>query len=127
MSQYLFRGSAEQFSPLGGSSLSPFEYSTHNTTSASHETSHHSLFGSFVYLHRGKVSYSLLIVVGAVLFIEGLFHVVHTLTDDTPFLKVVDSLEKELMIVGLTAFLFKIVVDTVNVDEGWFFALEVAG
>lgn len=103
--------------------------STHS--SSGHGSSHsggHQLFGSLELLEVDKWSVSLVIVVCSVLLIEGIFHLVHILTEDTPFHKVIVALEKELMIVGVTAFMFKIILNSIaNLDVMWKFALEIAG
>lgn len=120
---------------LGGGSSGSHHSSTggsHSSSShgsSSHASSeHHALFGSFTYLKADKWSYSLLIVVGSILLIEAFFHIVHISTRDSPFHKVISAIEKELMIVGITAFMFKIVLNSIeNLDSNWFFALEIAG
>lgn len=99
-------------------------------SSSGHGSSHsggHQLFGSLELLEVDKWSVSLVIVVCSVLLIEGIFHLVHILTEDTPFHKVIVALEKELMIVGVTAFMFKIILNSISsLDVMWKFALEIA-
>lgn len=60
------------------------------------------------YKHFAEFITMTLVVIAAVLFIDSLILVLQKLTDDTPFIKMVHLIEKELMIVGFTAFLFKI-------------------
>lgn len=87
-----------------------------------------SLFGIVSHLDTTKGTIGVIAVVVAVLCVEYLFHVLHELTYDTPFEHLVPSLEKELMIVGFTAFLFKIVVTIEQgIDPDWYHALEYAG
>lgn len=119
---------------LGGSSHAGSSHgSSHGTdNSSSHGSSHasgsHQLFGSLESLDSGKWTLSLIIVVCSVLFIEAIFHIVHVFTEDTPFHKVILALEKELMIVGVTAFMFKIILTSIaDIDEMWKFSLEIAG
>eukprot|EP01032_Pedospumella_encystans_P007663 gene7663-9168_t len=70
---------------------------------------------------------SVIIIVFAVQMVEYFFHLLHTFTHDTPFHRMVQSIEKELMVVGFTAFMFKILVDTTHfLDLDWFHALEYA-
>eukprot|EP00981_Chlorochromonas_danica_P006344 scaffold1365_cov163-Ochromonas_danica.AAC.34 len=85
------------------------------------------LFGIVSHLDVTKGTIGVIAVVAAVLCVEYLFHVLHELTYDTPFEHLVPSLEKELMIVGFTAFLFKIVVTIEqDIDPDWYHALEYA-
>lgn len=123
---------------LGGSSHAGSSHSSGHGTdnSSSHSSSHgsshaegsHQLFGSLESLDSGKWTLSLIIVVCSVLFIEAIFHVVHVFTEDSPFHKVILALEKELMIVGVTAFMFKIILSSIaDIDEMWKFSLEIAG
>jgi len=73
-------------------------------------------------------SIAVIIIVGAVQCIEYSFHSLHLITHDTPFNQMVQSIEKELMVVGFTAFIFKIVVNTTNFLElEWYHSLEYAG
>lgn len=84
-----------------------------------------SLFGALEEMDGGTFMVSLLIVVGGVLTLESIFHGLHHFTLDTPFNDVVNAIEKELMVVGCTAFIFKIVINaTTNLSHDFFFALE---
>lgn len=86
-----------------------------------------SLFGIVSHLSAGIGTASVILVVAAVLCVEYAFHVLHELTYDTPFEHLVPSVEKELMLVGFTAFIFKIVVTVEgNFDQDWYHALEYA-
>ena len=92
------------------------------------QASHFSLFGGISSLDIMIASISVIIIVGAVQCIEYLFHTLHLITHDTPFNQMVQSIEKELMVVGFTAFIFKIVVNTTDfLDLEWFHCLEYAG
>lgn len=87
-----------------------------------------SLFGAISYLKIYQGTLSVLIIVVAVLTVEYAFHMLNVITHDTPFNQMVQSIEKELMAVGFTAFAFKIMVDTTHfLDLDWFHALEYAG
>jgi hypothetical protein len=91
----------------------------------SSSTSHESLFGGLHTMKPSLFLLSLLIVIGAVLIVEYLFHWLQVVTDDSPFRKVVTALEKELMIVGCTAFIFKIsLTGSSFISLEWLFALE---
>lgn len=103
------------------------DYHSSSSHSSSHSAHPESLFGGFYFIEPKYWTVSLIIVVCAVLSIEFLFHLVHIFTEDSPFHKVVHALEKELMTVGVTAFIFKIVLNTLDISEEWFFSLEIAG
>lgn len=91
-------------------------------------TSHFSLFGGMTSLDVFIGTMSVIIIVAAVQFVEYLFHILHVITHDTPFNQMVQSIEKELMVVGFTAFIFKIIVNTTAFLElEWFHSLEYAG
>lgn len=88
---------------------------------------HHSVFGSLPYLEPEAGACSMLIIVGAVIVVEKFFHILHRLTHDTPFQDMVSAIEKELMIVGCMAFIFKVLVNAANfLSEPWLEALEYA-
>jgi len=84
-------------------------------------------FGGLETIRTNILIYSLLIVVFGVISLEFLFSVTHKYTIDTPYDELVTALEKELMIVGCTAFLFKVFLtqNTVLSPE-WIFSLEYA-
>ena len=89
---------------------------------------HFTLFGGMTSLDVFVGTMSVIIIVAAVQFVEYLFHSLHVVTHDTPFNQMVQSIEKELMVVGFTAFIFKIIVNTTDFLElEWFHSLEYAG
>jgi len=69
---------------------------------------------------------SLIIIVVGVLCIEMFFHHLHKITHDTPFDTMVVAIEKELMIVGCMAFIFKVILQTAHIDDMWVLGLEFA-
>jgi hypothetical protein len=88
-----------------------------------------SLFGSLAHIDYKIGTASLIIIIAAILLLEEIFHSLHRFTRETAFNAMVTKMEKELMIVGCTAFIFKIVVnsDTTFLNGDWFHALEFAG
>jgi hypothetical protein len=89
---------------------------------------HFKLFGGMSSLKLMIASVSVIIIVCAVQIVEYIFHSLHLLTHDTPFYQMVQSIEKELMVVGFTAFIFKIIVNTTSfLALDWFHSLEYAG
>eukprot|EP01031_Cornospumella_fuschlensis_P043471 gene43471-53149_t len=82
----------------------------HGTDDGGHGTL--SLFGSLEFIEGKTLMIGILVVVGAVLCLETLFNFLHSFTAETPFHDVVSAIEKELMVVGCTAFILKIVINT---------------
>lgn len=113
---------------LGASVAEPHDTYTYNSTAddGHHEVSS-SLFGSLSHIDVIDGTLSILIIVVAVLMVEKVFHGLHAITHDTPFADMVSAIEKELMIVGCMAFIFKIIVNTTHfLNEKWLHALEYA-
>lgn len=69
-------------------------------------------------------SISIVIVIVAVVIVEKIFHLLHRLTVDTAFSNMIVRIEKELMIVGSTAFIFKLALDPGT--DNWSNALHFA-
>ncbi len=91
-------------------------------------TEEHSIFGSLQGLDLVDGTLSILVVIVSVLLLEHLFHQLHSLTHDTPFQDMVSAIEKELMIVGFMAFVFKIIVNSSKLlNSSWLAALEFSG
>lgn len=87
-----------------------------------------SLFGSLSSLEPDIFMYSLMLVIVAVFCVEYFFHSLHTATHETPFNKLIQAVEKELMVVGFTAFCFKVIINAGSfIDERWLFSLEFSG
>lgn len=93
-------------------------------TTHSSETSQ-SLFGILTHLDGAIFVQCVLIIVGAVIFIEHTFELLQKVTYETPFNNIVRQIQKELMIVGTTAFLFKVVINIMDpMRTDWFHAIE---
>jgi hypothetical protein len=87
-----------------------------------------SLFGVLDALDLKRGTLSILVIVGAVLFIERFFHILNRATHDSAYKDVAKSIEKELMVVGTMAFVFKCVVNSTSfLSYEWYIALEYAG
>jgi len=72
-------------------------------------------------------SVSMIIVILSVLALENIFHLLHFITTDTAFSKMIVRIEKELMIVGSTAFIFRLIVaPTAESSPTWAAALNYA-
>lgn len=120
----------------GGSSHYGEEETSHAEETSHGESSHGddgghgsvSIFGSLVMIDTQVYTTMIIIIVGMVLFIEHLFIGFHEMSMDTPFHHMINAIEQELMIVGCTAFIFKVFLNTNSlVDHDTFFALEFAG
>ena len=72
-------------------------------------------------------SSSMLIVITSVLVMENLFRMLEHMAHDTPFQDMVLTIEKELMIAGTMAFIFKLILTTSDfLENEWYQALEFA-
>lgn len=90
-------------------------------------SSHVSLFGSVSHIEPIVGTVALVLIICAVLVLQSIFHGLHAFTAETSFTTMVVRIENELMIVGCSAFIFKIIVNTTDfLDEKWSLALEFA-
>ena len=90
-------------------------------------SSHVSIFGSVSHIEPIIGTISMIIIIFAVLFLQSLFQGLHSFTADTSFNTMVVRIENELMIVGCSAFIFKIILNTTSfLNEEWTLALEFA-
>ncbi len=91
-------------------------------------TTSHEIFGAIETLNNSTTTFSILIIIVAVQIVELFFHFLNSLTEDTPFEEMVSSIENELMVVGFTSVIFKIMVHTSHfLNKEWYYALEYAG
>lgn len=99
-------------------------------SSEGHGSGEHELTGVFGSLHwitPMTGSLSIIIIIFAVYLVENLFHELHRYSDDTPFQDMIAGLEKELMIVGCMAFIFKVIISNNSfMSTEWLHALEYA-
>lgn len=87
-----------------------------------------SLFNTLGLIDPEVTMLAIIIIVAAVLALETIFHMLNEVTRDTTFHRMVGAIEKELMLVGCTAFIFKIIVNAeIHVEEEWLIALEYSG
>ena len=75
-------------------------------------------FDTFWYIFHFKIviniTIMIIIIVSSVLAIEHAFIIFRKLTNETPFRYIISAVEQELMVVGFTAFLFKILFNNNN-------------
>jgi len=91
-------------------------------------SAHSSLFGIFTTLNPQFTTIMVLIVLGVVLTVETSFELLHKITEESPFDAVISAIEVELMNVGFTAFVIKIIINTTDfLTDEQFIALEYAG
>jgi hypothetical protein len=85
------------------------------------------IFGSMADTEILIGSSSMLIVITSVLVMENLFRMLEHMAHDTPFQDMVLTIEKELMIAGTMAFIFKLILTTSDfLENEWYQALEFA-
>jgi hypothetical protein len=90
-------------------------------------TTHESLFGALTYVAVIPGTVSILIIIFAVLFLEKAISHLEELASDSAFAHMLTIIEKELMIVGLTAFVFKSVQSSgQTINPEWYLCLEFA-
>ena len=98
-----------------------------NSTHSSDHSGGHQLFNALMSIEILIGSCSILLIISFVLTVEFFFEKLNEATEDTPFEELLRAIEKELMIVGTMAFIFKTIlsIDLLK-DEAWIFALEYA-
>lgn len=85
------------------------------------------LFGSIGELDSLTLTVMIIIIVTCVLSVEHTFDKLRKLTNETPFRHILATVEQELMVVGFTAFVFKIIFSNNNfLNFNQFLALEFA-
>jgi hypothetical protein len=113
------------FSTTPGDELS--EGSGHGEEACGHEAK---LFTAYATYNFNTESFTIMVIVVivAVLGVEFMFKCMHHFTHDSPFNKMITRIEKELMSVGFTAFLFKIIINSSDLLKNeWLHAFELAG
>lgn len=113
----------------GSSSSSSYPTKSYNSTTSEHTSSHHPpLYGALSSLNIFIGTMSIIIIVFSVLFVEEFFEKLNKLTNETPFQELLLAIEKELMVVGTMAFIFKMILNLKLVSNSdWLIALEYAG
>ena len=110
------------------SEMSKLETAHRHLSSSGSDDGNHSLFHAISSLPIDIGSTSVIIIIAFVLLLGQFFRTLHIITFETSFNKMVSRLEEELMIVGCSAFIFKIIVNTIEItDESWLLSLEYAG
>lgn len=88
----------------------------------------HAVFGSAEGIEPTEGLVAFVVIVSSVVSIEVLFHSIHKQTHESQYAELVSAIEKELMIVGATAFALKIITNATSIlSEKWLMAIEFAG
>lgn len=88
---------------------------------------HPSLFEALSAIHIEIGTYAVFIIIGFIIIMKQMLEVLLKLTEDTPFAGMIGKIEEELMIVGTSSFIFKVVLNTTNFAENeWAYPLEFA-
>jgi hypothetical protein len=90
-----------------------------------HAAGHPSLFHALPAIHAEQGTYGVLIIILFILLLKQILGGLHALTHDTPFHGMVGNIEEELMVVGSSSFIFKVVLNTTNFGSNeWAYPLE---
>lgn len=86
-----------------------------NETMPDH-SEHFSVFGleSSVSLDTTSLAVTFFIIIMSVIIIERAFEILSAIADDTPFYNLLPAAEKQLMVAGMTAFIFKIYINSTS-------------
>ena len=89
---------------------------------------HPSLFEALSVIRIEIGTFSVLIIIGFIILLKQIIEGLSSLTEDTAFFGMVKKIEEELMIVGTSSFIFKIVLNTTNFGANvWSYPLEFGG
>jgi hypothetical protein len=88
---------------------------------------HPSLFEALSAIHVEIGTYAVFVIIGIILLLKQLIQLLMALTEDTPFAGMIGKIEEELMIVGSSSFMFKVVLNTTTFAANkWAYPLEFA-
>ena len=90
-----------------------------------HGAGHPSLFQALPAIHVEIGTYSVLIIIGFIIILKQLIEAMYAFTHESAFHGMVKKIEEELMIVGSSSFIFKVVLNTTRFGENmWAYPLE---
>ena len=90
-----------------------------------HSSGHPSLFEALSAIHIEIGTYSVLIIIGFIIILKQLIEGMYAFTHDGAFHGMVKKIEEELMIVGSSSFIFKVVLNTTSFGSNkWAYPLE---
>lgn len=113
-----------QLSPHSGGAPTTDDHGN-GTSSSGHAGGHPSLFEALSAIHIEIGTYSVLIIIGFIILLKQIIEALSASTHDTPFHGMVKMIEEELMIVGTSSFIFKVVLNTTTFGQNlWAYPLE---
>jgi hypothetical protein len=90
-----------------------------------HSTGHPSLFEALSAIHVEIGTYSVLIIIGFIIILKQIIEGLYAFTHESAFHPMVKKIEEELMIVGSSSFIFKVVLNTTTFGQNiWAYPLE---
>jgi hypothetical protein len=99
---------------------------THGDDDGGHEAGGHpSLFEALSAIHIEIGTYSVLVIIGFIIILKQILETLYTFTHESAFHGMVKKIEEELMIVGSSSFIFKVVMNTTTFSTNrWAYPLE---
>jgi uncharacterized membrane protein len=78
-------------------------------------------------IHVARGTFAIFIIIAFIMGLKQIIEALYAFTQDTPFYEMVGKIEEELMLVGTSSFLFKVILNTTNFGENeWAYPLEFA-
>lgn len=107
----------------GDNSTEPHTDDEHPSTG--HEGGHPSLFEATSAIHVETGTYAVLVIIGFIILLKQIIEALYAFTHESPFHGMVKKIEEELMIVGSSSFIFKVVMNTTTfASNAWAYPLE---
>jgi len=101
------------------------DHGTDDHPSTGHSAGHPSLFEALSAIHIEIGTYSVLVIIGFIILLKQIIETLYAFTHESPFHGMVKKIEEELMIVGSSSFIFKVVLNTTTFGRNeWAYPLE---
>ncbi len=101
------------------------DHGTDDHPSTGHSAGHPSLFEALSAIHIEIGTYSVLVIIGFIILLKQIIETLYAFTHESPFHGMVKKIEEELMIVGSSSFIFKVVLNTTTFGKNeWAYPLE---
>lgn len=99
----------------------------HGFNEGGHTSGHPSLFHALSAIHVERGTVSMFIIIAFIVALKQCITALYAVTQDTPVYAMISKIEEELMLVGTSSFLFKVILNTTNFGENkWAYPLEFA-
>jgi len=99
----------------------------HDEAVTEHASGHPTLFKALSAIHIEMGTYAMFIIIGFIILLKQMTEALYAFTQDTPFYEMVGKIEEELMIVGTSSFILKVVVNTTDfATNEWAYPIEFA-